>query len=332
MKIIPIFFTFDNNYVMPAAVAFYSLLNKARKNIAYRMYVLHSDITQENQKLLSDITGRFPDSTLEFIDTKGFLKDEWQNGNFDGHNKRNQFTRDAIVRCFAAKFFPQYDKIVYSDVDIVIQDDISELLDVDLEDKYFAGVKNPFSKWLPGELSHLKPEHYEMLKSSYIAGGIWVMNLKKIREDNLEQRMLEIINDETIIKRWPDKDIMNIACENKVGFLPLNYISYPYLLEVLQKQDFVSDYSREELFNSIISPKIIHYAAVKPWNNCSIDYAINWWTIFKYLNLPFVTKVKFVGKNILQERSKKYKKLYKLFLGLFIFALITELIIILIKI
>ena len=27
---IPIFFTFDNNYVEPAAVAFYSLLNKAK--------------------------------------------------------------------------------------------------------------------------------------------------------------------------------------------------------------------------------------------------------------------------------------------------------------
>ena len=261
---------------MPAAVAFYSLINKAHKDIAYNMYVLHSDITDENQKILSDIVDKFINSTLEFIDTKGFLKAEWNNGNFDGHNKKNQFTCDAIVRCFAARFFPQYDKIIYSDVDIVVQDDISELFDIDLEERYFAGVKNPFIKWLPNELSHLKSEHYEKLKDSYIAGGIWVMNLKKIREDNLEQRMFEIINDETIVKRWPDQDIMNIACENKVGFLPLNYISYPYLLDVLSKNDFVSPYSRNELYDSIINPKIIHYAAVKPWKNSSIDYAINW--------------------------------------------------------
>lgn len=327
MKIIPIFFTFDNNYVVPAAVAFYSLLNKANKDVAYKMYVLHSSITEESQKLLLDIIGRFSNSTLEFIDTKGFLDEEWKNGNFAGHNTKNQFTSDAIVRCFGTRFFPQYDKIIYSDVDVVINDDISELYDIDLDGKYFAGVKNPFIKWLPDELSHLKSEHYEMLKDSYIAGGIWVMNLKKIREDNLEERMIEIVQDETITKRWGDQDIMNISCENKVGFIPLNYIGYPYLLELLKKDDFVSHYSRKELYDSVINPKIIHYAAQKPWKDSGIEYAINWWTIFNYLNLPYTKIIK--GKNVLREKCEKYKRRYKLFMILFIITLILSFILLL---
>lgn len=40
MKNIPIFFSFDNNYVKPAAVAFWSLLDMAAKNVSYDMYVL----------------------------------------------------------------------------------------------------------------------------------------------------------------------------------------------------------------------------------------------------------------------------------------------------
>lgn len=54
MTRIPIFFTFDNNFVNPAAVAFFSLLNRAKEGVWYEMYVLHHDITSANRKLLTE--------------------------------------------------------------------------------------------------------------------------------------------------------------------------------------------------------------------------------------------------------------------------------------
>ena len=314
MITIPIFFTFDNNYVEPAAVAFYSLLDKAKEDVFYEMYVLHSDISEEKQTLLKKIVDKKGNANLTFIDTKGFLEDFWKNGTFNFKASNSNFTADTIIRCFGAKFFPQYEKIIYSDVDIIVTDDISEIFDIDLSDKYIAGVKNPFMKWSKDELSHLKPEHYELLHDKYIAGGIWVMNLKKIREDNLEQRMIEVIKDETIIKRWNDQDIVNISCAVKVGYLPLNYISYPYMIELLAKPDFVSDYTREELYDSIINPKIIHFAADKPWNS-NPKYSNLWWTIFNYLNLE-KTKIFKEYKSPLEKKLKKYKKLHNIFLSI----------------
>lgn len=313
MKNIPIFFSFNNDYTIPAAVAFFSLLNKTKEDIFYDMFVLHSDITSENQNLLQDIVAKFKNGKLNFINTEGFLDEFWNKGNFEGHNTRNQFTVDAIVKCFGASFFLQYEKIIYSDVDIIFMDDISDLLNVNLDEKYIVGVKNPFMKWNQNELSHLNKEYYEMLKDSYIGGGIWVMNLKKIREDNLEQKMLEIINDDSIIKRWPDQDIINIACKNKIGFIPLNYISYPYLPDLLQKEDFISDYSREELYDSIINPKIIHYAAGKPWHYNAKKAEI-WWDIFNYLKLPKTKIFTKQEENNFNKKIKKYKILFNIFL------------------
>ncbi|QRZ21893.1 hypothetical protein H9L11_11915 [Vibrio sp. sp1] len=52
MQVIPIVHCFDNNYVIPAAVAFYSLLEKSDKNYKYQIYVLHEDITLLNQEKL----------------------------------------------------------------------------------------------------------------------------------------------------------------------------------------------------------------------------------------------------------------------------------------
>lgn len=285
MKKIPIFFTFDDAYAVPAAVAFYSLLNKAKDGVFYEMHVLHSDVTQESQAMLRAVVSRFQNASLTFRNTDGFLCQEWEKGNFAGHQRRSQFTLDAVMRCFAARFFPQYDKIIYSDVDIVVQDDVSELFDIDLTDKYIASFLNPFMKSNAQELSHLPSAYYEKLKDTYFGGGIWVMNLEKIRQDDLEGKMLEIIKDDSIRKRWLDQDIMNIACENKVAYIPLNYVAFPYLLDYLQKPDFVSHYSRDELFDSIINPKILHFAAFKPWNREG-PYWEEWWAIFRYLNLP----------------------------------------------
>ena len=330
MKSIPIFFAFDNNYVEPAAVAFYSLLNKAKDDIFYEMYILHSDITEEKQQLLTNIISRKGNAKLTFINTSDKFKKMWENGSFNGSYANSTFTPDTITKCFASEFFPQHDKIIYSDVDIIVVDDISEVYDTDLKDKYVAGVKNPFLKFNKEELSHLKPEHYEILKDKHIAGGIWVMNLKKIREDNLTAKMLEVVNDKTIEKRFPDQDIMNISCNGNVGFLPLNYISYPYMIDLLQKPDYTSDYTREELYDSIINPKIIHFAASKPWNR-SPKYSNLWWTLFNYLDLE-KTKIFTVSANVnyeaekFKKKYKKYKKLFNIFLVItIILALISVL-------
>lgn len=322
MKTVPIFFSFDNNYVEPAAVAFYSLLNKAKKDVFYEMYVLHSDITEEKQQLLKDIVSKKENGNLTFINTTNIFKNMWENGSFNCKYANSVFTSETITRCFAAKFFLQYDKIIYSDVDVIFADDISELYEIDIDGKYLAGVKNAFAKYSERELSHLKPEHYEMLHDKYIAGGIWVMNLQKIREDNLEEKMLKIIDDISIEKRFPDQDIVNIACEGKVGFIPLNYISYPYMIDLLENPDFTSDYTREELYDSIINPKIIHFAANKPWNS-DPKYSNLWWTYFHYLGLE-KTKIFKQIKSKEMIKLKKYKKLNKRLIWLLIFFILLN--------
>ena len=43
MEKIPVFFTFDKNYVVAAEVAIYSMLKHASPAYEYKLYVLHTD-------------------------------------------------------------------------------------------------------------------------------------------------------------------------------------------------------------------------------------------------------------------------------------------------
>ncbi len=327
MNSIPIFFTFDNNYVVPAAVAFFSLLDRSKEGVFYDMHVLHSDISEENQTLLCDIVEQTGKGKLTFAHTKGFLADEWNSGNWENHQQGTQFTLETIYPCFASQFFPQYDRILYSDVDVVFMDDISELFERDITNVYVEGVMSAFIKTDAKEFTHLKPEHYEGLKDSYIAGGIWVLNLAKIRQDKLEQKILDVVRDNTIIKRWPDQDIMNIACMGHIGFLPLNYISYPYLLERMNQPGFESHYSREELYDSLMNPKVLHYAGDKPWKVVECQTTETWFDSFHYLRLK-ETFPTFCAKPQ-DQWKKKARKYRKAFLAALLCALLLGLLLLL---
>lgn len=317
MHNIPIFFTFNNDYVEPAAVAFYSLLSKAKVDTFYDMYVVHSDISLEKQELLQNVIRKVAGKgKLTFIKHNNELISNWGPESFNLQVAGSKFTADTVVRCFASRFFPNLDKIIYSDVDVVFTDDISDLIDYDIQGKYMLGVLNPFMKHSKYELSHLSKDNYERLKDSYIGGGIWVMNLKKIRDDKLEDKMISIINDKSIFKRWNDQDIVNIAMGggNNVGFIPLNLCSLPYMYDLLQDKNFISHYTRDELYNSILSPRIIHFAAIKPWKQ-ETHYAELWWSYFDFLGLK-PTKIMSLDrtpkKTELYNNYKKYRRLFNL--------------------
>lgn len=49
-EIIPVLHCFNDAYVIPAAVSFYSMLEHADASREYRLYVLHSDISEEHRK------------------------------------------------------------------------------------------------------------------------------------------------------------------------------------------------------------------------------------------------------------------------------------------
>ena len=51
MKTIPIFFTFDKNYVLAAKVAIHSLIANASKEYKYELYVLHTSLIHPYQRI-----------------------------------------------------------------------------------------------------------------------------------------------------------------------------------------------------------------------------------------------------------------------------------------
>ena len=226
MKKLPIFFSFDDRYVTPAAVTFESLLTNARPEVFYELYVLHETVSADNQRRLDELVKRHRNAELKFIDVGVLFRS--LSVKFDKHSfnlgaGNIGFTKETLFRCLPMMVseFDKYEAILYSDVDICVVDDISDLYDSKLGDAYVAGCRLP--KKFEGGMMHL-PERY---RPDYIAGGIWLMNLRQMRLDKLHDKIIGIMRDPPFRLLWNDQDVINLACQPQVAHLSYRYCSMP---------------------------------------------------------------------------------------------------------
>ncbi len=111
MNTIPIVFTFDKRIILGAAVAIKSLIDTALPTTSYNIYVYHPDIKDKNikhfEKMLKDSNHSI---TFKYID-KARFKDA-------PINKRGSWQEIVYYRLLIPDLLPQYDKVIYSDIDV----------------------------------------------------------------------------------------------------------------------------------------------------------------------------------------------------------------------
>lgn len=287
-KEIPIMFCFDNNYVIPAAVAFYSLLEHANKNYRYKLYVLHSDISDNNIKMLFETVSQFSTfSELEFIDMSHKFNNLWERIRTKGH-----FSKEVMYKVLVSSIFPQYEKIIVSDVDVVFLGDISEsYTEFNTNDDYYLAGVRPVGKvmyYMNNYRPNFNESEIEALSS--FCGGYIVFNLKKLREDKMEKKFIKCFEKNAYRLNQMEQDVLTLCCYPKVKFLSLSYVACSYMWDMYKSDiDFHSDvnYSEKELRESMSHPIQLHYAtSIKPWKNVDITKSEEW---FKYIvKTPFL--------------------------------------------
>ena len=151
-------------------------------------------------------------------------------------------------RLFIQSLFPQYDKILYLDCDIVVLGDVSELYNIDLEGNYIGGVVEHWILHSP-IFSYYTKNAVGIENKDYINAGIMIMDLKKFRENGIEEKFVELINTYNFNVIDPDQSYINYLCHGHIKYLPFEWNRTP--LENVECEN----------------PKIVHYAlGFKPWH------------------------------------------------------------------
>lgn len=248
---IPIVFSTDHNYVMPAGVTITSLLISAPE-INYDIYILASpDVNEEDKAMLKEQVALVsPASRISFIE---------MGDKFEGGYEIREISTACYYRLMIPWLIPNVDKIIYADVDIIFKTSLKELFEIDLKENYVAGsYPNTSDGWKAMQ------KYFEKIGAdykAYINSGLLVINSKLQREQNLESRYNELAKNNYL---YQDQDIINIVCKGRIAHFNRRFNLMPKYYGNDNKQ----------------SDCVIHYVGDKPWKTFSYAWA-EWWEVYK---------------------------------------------------
>ena len=268
MNVIPIAFAFDSNLVFPACVCMSSLLMNAKADTFYDIYILYSINERLETAELDRLTKYYKNCSITYRTV---------DRTFDDSYEIRGITTPAYYRLLIPELIPEYDKILYSDVDVIFRSDLSHFYGENIDEYYFAGVDVGLP-WRPEILEYARDIIKIDVSKGYYYSGNLLINSKRIREDGIMLRFKELASRNF---KFQDLDIINIACNGYIKPFNPEFCLTNYFYELCNtKREQVAKVYPDEIISHILRTGIVHYNGAKPWKGWCFNQDI-WWDYFR---------------------------------------------------
>ncbi|EPN3920296.1 glycosyltransferase family 8 protein, partial [Campylobacter coli] len=275
-NIIHIFFTINDAYSGYLATCIVSILDNLDQEYIPYFYVIDGGISEKNKKKLK-LLNTDREFYIEFIAINQDLFTNLPN------SSQAHISNETNYRFLVSTIKPNLDKCIFLDVDLVVVGGISELWEIDIDEHYMAAVSDQ-APLHPDSWTLKLPLPYDYL---YVNTGVTLFNLKKWREDNIQDLLFQNSAKYARVLQFPDQDTLNITLYKKIKYLSHIYNAMPV-------QTYHNEEQKQEAFSN---PQIIHWAgAHKPWKYPDVPYAEMFWYYAR--QTPFYEEILF--KNITQ--------------------------------
>ena len=259
-KEIPVFFSTDDNYIPYLDVAISSLIANASEDFRYRIIVLNTGLSKENTDLVKKKESS--DFIIEFIDISDRL------GNIKSRFKDvYHFSLASYYRLFIASLFPEYDKVIYLDCDLVILGDISELYEINIGENILAAAPEQFVR-STAEFRIYAERALGLNPDFYVNSGVLLMNLDEFRKRRIEDRFVELISKYDFDLLDPDQAYLNYLCRGRIHVLPNGWNKEPKPTQCDGKKNIehYALYKKPWQYNDVIDGEYFwHYAEKSPF-------------------------------------------------------------------
>lgn len=251
---IPVFFAVDDGYCPFLAVAIQSLIDNSSECSRYLIKILNTDISAENKRRIA----RYERSNIdiEFVDLNYYIQKVK-----DKLYTRDYYSKTTYFRLFLPNLYPQYDKVLYLDSDIVILDDIAKLYRIDMGDNLVAAAPDDVIRF--NEVFQVYAEKVVGVADyrRYFNAGILLMNLHEMRKFRFQEKLIYSL-DRITFAVAQDQDYLNRLCKGRVKLIDRVWNRMPIEDPGIRTEDV----------------RLIHYnLAFKPWHFEDILYREFFW-------------------------------------------------------
>lgn len=286
-KNIPIFFAVDDKYIPFLAVALQSLIENSSENNCYSIKILYTNISEENQNKILKYERK--NVNIEFVDLNYYI-DKIK----DKLYTRDYYSKTTYFRLFIPELYPQYDKVLYLDSDIVILSDIADLYNVDMEDNLVAAAPDDVIQTIEVFQEYVEKVVGVADYHNYFNAGILLMNLDQLRKFKFQEKFLYLL--ETVkFSVAQDQDYLNRLCKGRVKLIENTWDRMPIGGDTVKREDL----------------NLIHYnLAFKPWHFEDILYKEYFWEYAQkteYFDKIQEIKSNYTEEDIFKDREEDRK-------------------------
>lgn len=251
MKDINLFFACDEAYLPFLAVALTSVKENRDPTRRYAVRILHTNMDTKKAVALSNLTQ--DDFSIEFFDISTQMARFAQQ-----FHTRDYYSASTYYRLFIPELFPELEKALYLDSDVVVRGDISRLYDTELGDNLVGAVPDGIINTVH-ELGLYAVNRLDMpTPRQYFNAGVLLMNLEKMRRCRFAENFLELLGAVTF-QVAQDQDYLNVLCRGRVTYLGYEWNTMPTGVHADQ-------------------PLLIHYNLdSKPWQKDGIAFGDDFW-------------------------------------------------------
>lgn len=277
---IPIFFSTDENYIPYLDVAISSLIANASTDYSYRIIVLNTGLKGESIAKVK--LNERPGFVIDFIDISKQIE------NIKSYFKNvYHFSIVTYYRLFIASLFPQYDKIVYLDCDLIVLGNISKLYNTPIGENILGAVPDQYV-CNTEEFRTYAEKAIGVDPNTYFNAGVLIISLEQFRKNDIENKFINLISEYDFDLLDPDQAYLNYLCYGKIYFLENGWNKEPMQIPLQGNKN------------------IVHYALYKkPWQ---YDDVIDGEYFWKYAEKsPFYEEI-LKNKASFGEKEKKLKE------------------------
>jgi lipopolysaccharide biosynthesis glycosyltransferase len=233
------------------SVVIASVLSNSNLRDSYHFYILASGITEKNKRRIEklhkirDFSISYP--TIDYSKLEIFKK-----------VKRSQWVPiDTFNRVLMPDLLPDTDKAIFLDSDIVVMHDIAALNAINVDDCWIAGVEDLNYAGLVRMLGYDK-------QYTYINSGIYLMNLKAMRENNYYEHMVEVVEKEYTKYTVAEQCVINSCFHEHIKVIPHKWNMYHIFLH--RPWYHFTPYDLTAWQDGFRNPAIVHFVGPdKPW-------------------------------------------------------------------
>ncbi len=252
-KEIPVFFAVDDNYIPVLSVAIRSMLDNASKSNKYLIKILNTGIKEEHKQSFYAFNSDNVD--VEFVDVSRHMI-----ALSDKLHTRDYFSKTTYFRLFIPKMFPEYNKCLYLDADIIVNGDISKLYNTFLGSNLIGAVTDEAVQLIPEFVDYVE-NALGIAGPKYFNAGILVMNLKQLRDYHFEEKFVQLLSKYTF-RVAQDQDYLNVICKDRVTYVNANWNKMPFKNGCLDTSKL----------------NLVHYnLCAKPWHADNILFEELFW-------------------------------------------------------